>query len=56
MSIIVVQNVNEKTFPITVNINGKFSYLTLKAAIELRIKLDAAISDYQIEEAKEKPE
>jgi hypothetical protein len=52
MSIIVVQNINEKTFPVTININGKFSYLNLKAAIDLRIKLDSAISDYQIEEAK----
>jgi hypothetical protein len=52
MSIIVVQNISEKTFPVTININGKFSYLTLKAAIDLRIKLDSAISDYQIEEAK----
>lgn len=52
MSIQVTQDISKKQFPISVIFNTKPQHLTIKAAIELRIKLDTAISDYQVAEAR----
>ena len=52
MSIKVEQNINNSSFPIRILIDGNIDQkCTIKAAIELRNKLERAISDYQVEEA-----
>lgn len=55
MPIKVTQDINRKSFPISVILNNKSQVLTIKAAIELRQKLDSAISDYQVAEARVNP-
>ena len=51
MSIQVTQDYKEKQFPIKIISGGRVQKFTIKAAIELRRKLETAICDYQIQEA-----
>jgi hypothetical protein len=52
MSIEVTQDIDNNSFPIRIIIHGNIDQkFTIKAAIELRNKLEMAISDYQVAEA-----
>jgi len=52
MSIEVTQDIDNSSFPIRIIIHGSIDQkFTIKAAIELRKKLEMAISDYQVAEA-----